>query len=307
MNLLQRFTNYVRYRVKVQNKFWLKNLKYYGIPLVDIDTDNDGGIELKPLGLVLSGRDQLFVLRAYDMLRIISKNKNCSITQSQNLISISFKELSIPVDSKQEVFIFKEIFLDGTYNYEFTKPFSVIDIGFNVGMASLFFALSDNVKKIYGFEPLKPTVQKAKKVLEENSKFKNKIDLSEFGMSNEDGGFSVKYDYENKGNAGIGQTKISSDQEEEIIVRDCSPVVSKILKKEKGNSIFVKIDCEGGEYAIIDRLAESGLLKEIDVIAIEFHFHGPDALTSTLKENKFDFFVLNPESEIGMIYAFKEK
>ena len=47
-------------------------------------------------------------------------------------------------------------------------------------------------------------------------------------------------------------------------------VISKIVE-ELGHVDFMKVDCEGCEYEIIDDLIESGTIKKVETIAMELH------------------------------------
>ncbi len=49
--------------------------------------------------------------------------------------------------------IFTDIFNNDNYNMNIGADSIIVDIGMNVGIATLFFALKQNVKKIYSYEP----------------------------------------------------------------------------------------------------------------------------------------------------------
>ena len=76
----------------------------------------------------------------------------------------------------------KEIFLNKNYAVNFSRDAVLIDIGLNRGIASLFFATYPNIKKIYAFEPFKPTFELAKKNLELNLQLSEKIHAYNFGL-----------------------------------------------------------------------------------------------------------------------------
>jgi FkbM family methyltransferase len=46
---------------------------------------------------------------------------------------------------------------------------------------------------------------------------------------------------------------------------------SKVVSKLKGNKIFVKMDIEGAEYDVLEKMIQDDTLKYIDTIFIEFH------------------------------------
>ena len=73
---------------------------------------------------------------------------------------------------------------------------------------------------------------------------------------------------------------------------------------------FVKMDCEGSEYTIIDTLPLD-YLKRISKIAIEYHFTNtkPELLEELIKKIKNSGFHINlfPNYDgMGFLYAIKE-
>jgi len=71
--------------------------------------------------------------------------------------------------------------------------------------------------------------------------------------------------------------------------------------------IILKIDCEGSEYEILERLNDTGLLPRFDVIMIEWHIKGTAPLRKILHDNNFDILSMGEHNmNIGMMYAFKK-
>jgi hypothetical protein len=75
---------------------------------------------------------------------------------------------------------------------------------------------------------------------------------------------------------------------------------------------FLKIDCEGSEYEIIETLSEDYLTNNIDRMCIEFHFNTDDKLTPMLDKIKRCGFRVESEGggntiegELGVFYALK--
>ena len=60
----------------------------------------------------------------------------------------------------------------------------VIDIGMNVGIASLFFATLPHVEKVYAFEPFKAPYLRAMDNFKLNPALSAKIQAYNFGLSN---------------------------------------------------------------------------------------------------------------------------
>jgi hypothetical protein len=68
----------------------------------------------------------------------------------------------------------------------------------------------------------------------------------------------------------------------------------------------LKIDCEGAEYEIIQKLSDTNLLADIDILLIEWHDKGAKMLEDILIANDFRIISRHLTSITGMIYAFKK-
>jgi FkbM family methyltransferase len=206
--------------------------------------------------------------------------------------------------------ITKEIFLKEDYAVNFSYDAVLIDIGLNRAIASLFFATYPNIKKIYSFEPFKPTFKLAKKNLELNPQLSEKISAFNYGlgkaeamlelayMDNATGGMSTTH------NVCKGEKNI---KKETVIIKDAAKEIAPILKENKDKHIIVKCDCEGGEFEIFERLDEEDLIKNMDVILMEYHFRSPDGLVSSLTKNGFAVRtkVLSKKMSTGYVYAVR--
>ncbi|MEQ9424499.1 MAG: FkbM family methyltransferase [Cyclobacteriaceae bacterium] len=310
MRFTAKIRDFIRYKILIRDSFWYRKLRFHGISIDDLEwVHQTKSPRIRSLGITLVHQDLLFVLSSYSILRNLKGSLSIEVHQKENKITLKHKGLSIPVDSKQEIFIFSEVFHSNIYNINIQSPSIIIDVGFNIGIASLFFALNTNVEKIFAYEPLQPTLEKGMKVMGINKPFSNKVNVHNFGLSREDTVYDVLYSYEKKGNVGITNQKMdrSSSHLEKMTVKDSSPIISDILDSYTDHRIILKIDCEGGEYNIIDRLHETRILERIDFIMIEFHYEGPQRLLNKLSSKYFECLVFGEVEPIGMIYAWRCK
>ncbi|WP_396186000.1 FkbM family methyltransferase [Flavobacterium sp.] len=222
-----------------------------------------------------------------------------------------FNDLQLYIESSEEFFIVKEVFIEKDYNLLSNESFVVFDIGMNIGISSLFFALNKNVQQIYSFEPVVTTYNQAIYNLELNPAYSNKIEAFNFGL----GGFSriekVLYNAQAKGNCGIrleSSLVIGKDNstEIEINIKNISEVLPDLIAKHPGQKKVLKIDCEGAEYEIIQKLSDSNVLSDIDILMIERHDKGAKILEDLLIANDFRVVSRHLTSITGMIYAFKK-
>ena len=229
---------------------------------------------------------------------IYNKN-NKYFLEGNNLFLTSF--------SKNIYTTAKSVLLNNEYNFSITEPYIMIDIGFNIGITSLYFAKDENIKKIYGFEPFFPTYKNAEENLKLNPELAKKIQLHNYGLAAEE---KIENIYFNKDH--IGQMSTVKDRfngktnsVEQVVIKNAAVELEKIIKNHC-EKIFLKIDCEGAEYEILPLLDKEGLLKNIDVIIMEWHFQPPEELLNILKKNGF-FAFCNHEThnEVGMIRAVR--
>jgi FkbM family methyltransferase len=212
--------------------------------------------------------------------------------------------------SDHPLYLIKEVFVKSEYNLNLRKESILIDIGMNRAAASLLFAANKNIKKIYAYEPFKPTFELAKRNLQLNPQLSKKIFALNFGlgktettlelpyMANATGGMSTTHD------VCKGEKNISK---ETVVVKDAAKEITPILDENKNKHIIVKCDCEGAEFEIFERLNEENIVSRIDVVMMEYHFEKPDRLVNILVENSFAAQVRpgSRKSRTGYIYAVR--
>jgi FkbM family methyltransferase len=197
-------------------------------------------------------------------------------------------------------------------------PGSVLwDIGANIGVTSLIFAQNPNITHIYAYEPMPHTFACAMRSLRANPEFSSKIALENLGIGNREGDLQISYTKKAKAAIGVSEIpprlktlyRIKPEDMESITIHlaDAAQVLQAIRTRHPGAPILLKLDAEGAEYGIIDRLVETGDIRELDAATIEWHLTpGEDYITSRL--NAFGFQteakVLEPGS-IGMIDAWR--
>ena len=225
-------------------------------------------------------------------------------------VLVHSKGLKFYIESPEEFFILKEVFIEKDYNLLSNESFVVFDIGMNIGISSLFFALNKNVAKIYSFEPVVATYNQAVYNLELNPSYSNKIETFNYGLGGATRVEKVLYNSQAKGNCGIRldlSLVIDKDNAEEIEIniKNIGEVLPHLLSKHPQQKKVLKIDCEGAEYEILEKLNELNLLEEIDVLLIEWHDKGAASLEEQLIANNFRVISRYLTPITGMIYAFK--
>ena len=159
-------------------------------------------------------------------------------------------------------------------------PGSVLwDIGANIGVASLIFAQNSNIAHIYAYEPMPHTFSCAMRSLRANPALAAKITLENLGIGGSAGEVEVKYTKKAKAAIGVSEIpprlkmlyRIKPEDMETITIQlaDAAEVLRGIRERHPGAPILLKLDAEGSEYGIIDRLVETGDIREIHDAAVE--------------------------------------
>ena len=207
-----------------------------------------------------------------------------------------------------------EIF--GRKDYEFASPkkeYIFIDVGANIGDSALYAASRKNISKVYAFEPFPQTFKIAEKNIELNPDLKKKIDLFNYGWSDEDK-TSRTQGVARTTDSAVNTTEkfftekntVARTEEFEIILKKSSSTLRKILESTK-KPIILKMDVEGAEYKSIADLVKHDMLKHIDIVFIEWHYKGYKQITDALEKAGFVWFNEKFEPEVGFIRAVNIK
>ena len=212
------------------------------------------------------------------------------------------------------ILIVEEIFKNEEYNFDIGQEAVVIDLGMNIGLASLYFASRDDVAAVYGFEPFKPTYEQALFNFRINTAMMKKIHPFNCGLGETDKELSVQYYPRSPGQMSVVKTldethpnRKHKSHSERVFIKDAAAELKSVLDRHAGAAIVLKCDTEGAEKEIFERLDAAGLLKAIDVILLEYHFSYDQYLVDILRRNAFVCFKQKSadldSGEFGMIRA----
>ena len=228
-----------------------------------------------------------------------------------NDIVMTIDGVSFYVRERDDLAFVQEIFLNSTYNVLSEQDCCVIDIGMNIGLASLMFAMKPFVKEVHSFEPFEPTYARARANLSLNQTIAHKISANNYGLSDKDETKTVKVpDHISSG--ALASDGWSSGTPHNVVVRNAAKALAPIIAEARrnGRPVIAKVDCEGSEYRIFRTLQERGLLGDISAFMVEWHWIGGEhtcaGLTTALEANGFIVFDLtHREAKNGLFYAVK--
>jgi len=194
-----------------------------------------------------------------------------------------------------------EIFFFNNYTFHSADEYTVIDIGMNTGVASIFFSSFSNIKKVYAFEPFKKTFEYAL----ENFKLNiNTEKIAPFNYGISDKNESVSANCGGLASPGATITPAYTKSSEIINVKSIEYIFDVILKNNN-NKILLKMDCEGSEYEIFKIMNAKNYLADITIIMLEYH-KGEQELLEILDKHGFTSLLTGKKScDSGMLYAFK--
>jgi FkbM family methyltransferase len=248
---------------------------------------------------------------------IIDTVKKFKIEKTNEAFFLYSASNSIPIKFKISFFdsinALNEIFLEGLYYFQSRRSFVVMDIGMNVGVASLYFATLINSKKIYGYEPFRSTFDMALENFKLNPSISQKIIAHNYGLGDKTS--DVEVPFSSPGFMGASTTSSFIEEQQKILnlgtrkalvhLKSISEELIKVLSENEGEALFVKIDCEGAEFEIVEHLKTNGLLEKISLAIIEWHFRDKFQIIHSLEDAGFLVFSQDREqgSPMGMIYA----
>jgi len=100
-------------------------------------------------------------------------------------------------------------------------------------------------------------------------------------------------------------TAAKNASEETVVIKDAAKEIGSITTNNTNKHIIIKCDCQGAEFEIFEKLNEEGLIGNIDVVMMEYHFEKPNRLVEILSEQNFVVQVKpgSSKSQSGYIYA----
>jgi len=179
----------------------------------------------------------------------------------------------------------------------------VFDIGGNIGLFS-YYSICRGADKVYCFEPSSSSYS----CIKENFNFDN-LYVEESAVSKTDGEISF---YLNPNNSINSSANILNDGCEEVICKSVN-LFTYIQNNNIKKIDYLKIDCEGSEYEIIDSIEENYLSNFVRNICLEYHLNTNGKILPMLDKLKkcgfeieFEHSLDQINDEIGIFYAYKK-
>lgn len=154
--------------------------------------------------------------------------------------------------STTDISVVRECFAQRSYEIpELDRPATIVDIGANVGLVSMYYALRYPESRIYAFEPVKANADLARTHFEANG-IRN-VSLFTYGLGDRETTLPI-YQSSPGNFGGCTTTAIAGTQPVETVrIRD---TLSTLDELGLDRVDLFKVDCEGGEVGVFHSLGE---------------------------------------------------
>jgi len=211
--------------------------------------------------------------------------------------TVSADGITMRIEGNTEVFAFEEVIMNKVYRTTFRTPTVVIDVGMNVGLASLYFAAQPNVVAVYGFEPFKATFESALANFALNPELAKKIEPENSGLDSRayhtKAGYNPAINWQLGIHGPVGDTGGAVLEQCEIELQSAVDVFNSVRAKHPNAAILIKMDCEGSEREIIPALCSDPSFRDRVALTMETHGCGEEVFGS-LEAAGFSVFTWAP-------------
>lgn len=252
---------------------WAERLGGWFDDVGEFRATTGGGMNLTRFGLKLPEQVASWVLgknRNYAMMCDLAKNGVAFSMQEGRLVG-EWRGTRFGLEP-DTVLILWELAVEQAYRWtDFGRETLVFDIGTNVGFVSLGFATLHPEAQIYGFEAFEATCARARENLAANPQFSGRVRFECRALSDHNAKEKWTLDVNDAACSGQFGDYVGEGHPERVEVVRASEAMGPILDEHRGCPCVVKMDCEGGEYAILADWEASGLAQRIDLVVMEYH------------------------------------
>lgn len=224
----------------------------------------------------------------------------------EKVLGVEIGGLGFQLANPTDYFTLSEVFREELYRFRATGPFAFMDIGANVGMASLYFA-KNHEGPVIAYELVPETAKSAKLNVALNPDLAPRIQLVHSGLGKQAAKMTMRFDPQSTAcNSVYNQ---SGDQQTEVTLLDAAAELVQISSTYPDRKLCVKLDAEGAEYDILDRWTEAKCMELIDLLFLEWHVvsgRTVDQLRANLRLAGFQWFERAHATEpVGFITAWR--
>jgi FkbM family methyltransferase len=252
------------------------------------------------------------VFRQFLSSFLVMHENNALMRVVDGHLIVTLGGVSFYANSKDDIILVAELFLQHVYNFIADGEWCAIDIGMNIGLASLLLAAKPFVREVHAFEPFTETFERARANLRLNPEIAHKISMYNVGLEDKDDDRTVLIN-EDQPSGAFTTVGWPDGAPHRISLMNAATMLRPIIEaaKARGRDIVVKVDCEGAEFSIFAALDAGGLLEDISAFMVEWHSidwrKTQHDLAAPLLRHGFVVFELSRGGENGLFYAVKHR
>jgi FkbM family methyltransferase len=212
-----------------------------------------------------------------------AKERGLKFVVEGGQLYVEVSGVRLQIDHWNDYFTLKEVFHEEIYRFELPGDYVFVDVGANMGFASLYLA-SRYSGNIESFELVPSTAKQAQRNIDLNPSLSPRIKLNPYGLGAANRRMTIKIDP--RTSAVNSWVNPMGSQQEDVEIRDASVELERILAENSSKRVWVKLDAEGAEYEIIRGWSERGLLEKVDVLVLEWHEAPGESMDSVREQLK---------------------
>lgn len=264
---------------------------------------------IQSIGLDIRLPDDFWMVESYPILYPLFE-LGFRMERVEDKIRLSNSRATFTIQSQLEAGIVFDVYARGVYRLIAKEQFLLIDVGANLGIASIY-AAQELGAKVEGFE-LVPGVAERARAHVSASNAGEAITIHSFGLGRSDAEIEVVFSEKLTGSTSIHLPTGAGSEAQRVRceVKGVAKTLGPILE---GSALpkFMKLDCEGAEYEILEALLESNLLGHFDGLLMEYHNLSNDRNRKWIEQfcAGNGFWVhshTKPGFDNEMIYAFRK-
>lgn len=218
------------------------------------------------------------------------------------------KQIRARMANHESVQCMHEVFGLHAYQVLGTGPCVVVDIGMNIGLASLYMAALPTVQAVLGYELAGPTAAVARQNIAANAWAAHRIQVQHAGIAATDGQLTISL----TGAGDVGahlRMGTGTGATETVNLLSLDTVLQQVQQLYPGLPVVLKLDCEGAEYELVPLLQQGQWHQHVAALMIEWHVQGSEPLTEVLTACGYTCFTpgLEAAQPTGFVYAVKSK
>lgn len=217
------------------------------------------------------------ILWYYNLLNQILTNTEATASWNGETEHLDFRfgNEIYPVKCSEEIYTLHELLVLGDYNLFFRSKTVLVDVGAHVGYTSIFLAAQNPELIVVGCEPLEESCSTAKKNVALNAHLSHRIFIHNYGLSDRSENLTIQSEIAHRTRSSVvidrARRPYSKVEYLPIEVRRASEVINEIASANFAKDLWIKMDCEGCEYSVIQDLGNSGAIEQVKGMLLEWH------------------------------------